>query len=190
VSVPLTLAPGESALLVQDAGVAAGPRAQRATAVAATLPPTGWNLSVRGHGPKAAVVQRDLGQVSLGDWREMDALARFAGEGEYRRTLQVTPAWLSSGQRVILDLGEVHDMATVSVNGQALPAAITGPFEVDITSALKPGANALSITIANTPNNAMIDPQAPGFKALKPVAAGLVGPVRLLLRPAPASVGS
>jgi hypothetical protein len=35
------------------------------------------------------------------------------------------------------------------------------------------------ISITNTPQNAMIDPKAPGYKMLEPVAAGLIGLVRV-----------
>ena len=80
---------------------------------------------------------------------------------------------------MLLDLGAVHDMATVTVNGRVLPPVITAPFRVDITRAVRAGDNDLAITVANTPQNAMIDPAAGGYKNLKPVAAGLVGPVAL-----------
>jgi len=83
------------------------------------------------------------------------------------------------GSRVMLNLGEVHDMATISVNGKQLPPLITAPFRVDVTDAVHPGANDLTIAVANTPQNAMFDPKIAGYKLLKPVAAGLVGPVTL-----------
>jgi len=40
---------------------------------------------------------------------------------------------------LMLDLGNVHDVATVNVNSTALACAATKPFRVAITSALKPG---------------------------------------------------
>ena len=109
----------------------------------------------------------------------MPQLAHFAGTGTYRRTIRVEAGWLKPGQRVMLDLGAVHDMAIVTVNGRTLPPAITAPFRIDVTKAVRAGDNDLAITVANTPQNAMIDPNAGGYKNLKPVPAGLVGPVTL-----------
>jgi hypothetical protein len=80
---------------------------------------------------------------------------------------------------VFLDLGKVHDMAVVTLNGRALPPAITAPYRVDLTSALRAGKNTLAIAVYNNPNNAMLDAKAAGFKLLQPVPAGLVGPVRV-----------
>jgi len=86
---------------------------------------------------------------------------------------------LSGGSHVVLDLGDVRDMATVIVNGRALRPAITTPFRVDLTAALKAGGNVLEIAVASTPQNAMVDPKAPGFKALVPAPEGLFGPVSI-----------
>ena len=101
----------------------------------------------------------------------------FAGIATYRRTVEVPAAWLSGGTHVVLDLGNVRDMATVTVNGRALRPVITTPFRVDLTSALKAGSNVLEIAVASTPQNAMVDPKAPGLKALVPTPEGLFGPV-------------
>ena len=142
------------------------------------LPVDGWSLSASGHSGREPFAA-SMGTVALGDWRSVPSLARFAGNGTYRRTIRVEAGWLKPGQRVMLDLGAVHDMATVTVNGRALPPAIAAPFRIDITQAVRAGDNDLSIAVANTPQNAMIDPNAGGYKNLKPVAAGLVGPVTL-----------
>lgn len=106
-------------------------------------------------------------------------MQNFAGTATYRRAVTVEAGWLQQGTRVVLDLGAVHDMATVSVNGRTLPPLIATPFRVDLTGLLRPGSNDLVVAINNTLQNAMLDPKAPGYKLLKPVPAGLVGPVTL-----------
>lgn len=174
----LPLAPGATALLVQDAATRASTAPATNVIASSPLPRDGWTLSIEGHVRRDAV-SRTMGTVSLGDWRDTPDLAAFSGIGSYRRSISVDPAWLRPGTRIALDLGEVHDMATVTVNGHALPPAITTPFRVDLTGMLRPGANDLTIAVANTPQNAMIDPKAPGYKLLKPVAGGLVGPLRI-----------
>jgi hypothetical protein len=176
--IDLPLAAGETALLVQDP--ATRPRTLRAPTVKTimTLPAAGWTLDIAGHEGRAPV-RRALGTVSLGDWQAMPNLKTFSGIGTYRHAVTLKPGTLAKGTRVILDLGTVHDMATVSVNGKQLPPAITAPFRVDLTGAVRPGTNELTIMVANTPQNAMVDPNAAAYKLLKPVPAGLIGPVVL-----------
>ena len=179
VRIALPLAAGESALLVLDpkssARDVAGPERIERIAV----PTTGWAFDASGHSGRQAF-NRSIEAMALGDWRSIDGLASFSGTGSYRRRIQVEPGWLTGGKRrIVLDLGAVHDMATVSVNGRALQPAISAPFRVDITDAVHAGANDLTIAIANTPQNAMIDPKLAGYKMLKPVPAGLVGPVTI-----------
>lgn len=178
VAVPLTLAAGESALLVLDP--AARPtRVAVPTVIGHQDVSSGWSLTVDGHAPRTTPLRRAIGPVELSDWRQIEGLAAFAGTGTYRRSVTVAAGWLGKGAHIVLDLGTVHDLATVTVNGHALPPAITTPFRVDVTAALRPGANAIAVAIATTPENAMIDPRAPGFKKLKSVPTGLIGPVTL-----------
>lgn len=73
-------------------------------------------------------------------------------------------------------------MATVSLNGRELTPLITTPYRVDITKLVRRGANELTVAIANTPNNAMLDPKASGLRNLTLVPAGLIGPVKLEAR--------
>jgi len=178
VRVTLPLAGGESALLVLDPATKPRQVPPAAKLGGALVPSTGWTLAVDGHDGRQPLV-RSFDAPGLVDWRSMPELAHFSGVGTYRRTFQVEPRWLSPGSKVVLDLGEVHDVATVTINGHSLPPLISRPFRLDVTRALRPGTNALTVEIANTPENAMIDPKASGYKLLKPVAAGLVGPVAI-----------
>jgi len=67
-----------------------------------------------------------------------------------------------SGQRVYLDLGTVHDMARVRLNGKDLGVVWCAPWRVDITEAVKAQGNVLEIEIANRwPNRLLGDQQAP-----------------------------
>lgn len=178
----LPLSAGESALLVIDPATTAQAVASPVTVQQAVLPASGWKFSAIGHSGRQAF-SRTIDAIALGDWRSIDGLASFSGTGTYSRQIQVEPRWLAGGkQKIILDLGAVHDMASVSVNGRALQPAVTAPFRVDITNAVRSGSNDLTIVIANTPQNAMIDPKLAGYKLLKSVPAGLVGPVTLEVR--------
>ncbi len=182
VRIPLPLAGGETALLVLDPSARPQGTTSPVSVQRVALPNEGWTLSVAGHSGRQAFSQ-PTAPATLGDWRSARSLASFSGVGTYRRTLQIEPAWLANGKpRIVLALGGVHDMATVSVNGRTLQPVITTPFEVDVTSVVHAGANDLTIAVANTPQNAMIDSKAAGYKMLKPVPAGLVGPVAIEVR--------
>ncbi|MCP1472116.1 hypothetical protein J3E64_003831 [Sphingobium sp. OAS761] len=177
--VPLNLPAGQSALLVLDSREAPHRVDDPATQESMTLPVDGWNLNVQGHAMRKPYAH-DLGTIALGDWRNVPELANFAGEGTYRRTVAIDGQLLGRGRKLFLELGEVHDMATVTLNGRTLPPAITRPFRIDITGVAKPGNNDLIVTVANVLENAMVDPKSPSYKSLRPVPAGLVGPLRIV----------
>jgi hypothetical protein len=82
-------------------------------------------------------------------------------------------------------------MAQVKLNGKDLGVLWTGPFQLEITDAVKPGANVLEITVANLwPNRLIGDQFLPAdkrvtwttwnpFKKETPLLeSGLLGPVR------------
>jgi hypothetical protein len=178
--VPLSLAPGESALLVVDPAGTPEQPSQHKTVGEQALPASGWSLHVNGHGVGGVPIVRKVTLPALTDFANVEGLSRFSGTATYRTSFRVDPAWRKVGTRVILDLGEVHDMATVSVNDRALPILIGPDWTVDISGAIRrSGKNQIEIIVANVPNNAMIDPKKPSFKDIKPVPAGLIGPVTL-----------
>jgi hypothetical protein len=128
----------------------------------------------------------------LRSWTEDDdtEVKYFSGAATYRT---VFAASRSNEQRpVILDLGRVEALATVTVNGQTFPTLWKPPYQVDITSALKSGTNELAVTVVNPWNNRLVGDQQPGvtnrmtFISHPSVSAktplqpsGLLGPVQL-----------
>ncbi len=93
-----------------------------------------------------------------------------------------------------LDLGNVKEIAEVTLNGQALGTLWKPPFSVDITRAAKPGKNQLEVQVTNLwPNRLIGDLNQPAdkrqtwsvitpFKKDSPLlASGLLGPVRLMV---------
>ncbi|MTV36293.1 glycosyl hydrolase [Duganella radicis] len=141
-----------------------------------------WTLQIDGHGQNGRAVQHSLTLDQLRDWRAIDGLADCSGQGTYRVDVTVPADWLKVGSKVMLDLGAVHDMAIVTTAGKQQLTLFAPPFEANITTMLRPGRNQLQIGIFNSPNNAMIDLKKPGLKNLKPQPAGLLGPVRLVLK--------
>jgi hypothetical protein len=117
----------------------------------------------------------------------------FSGKGTYSKTLEAPANWFAHGTTLWLDLGDVRNLAVVTVNGKQLPTAWHAPFRVDVTSALKPGANQISVTVINAWINRLIgdlQPDAkikytfstwPAYRKDSPlVASGLIGPVTIL----------
>lgn len=179
--VPLSLAPGESALLILDPKTQAASIPASTTVASMTLPLDGWRLQANGHVQRQPY-SRDFTSIGLKDWRQVPELDGFAGTGTYKRTINVDAGWLTKGTSVMLDLGEVHDVATVTVNGQTLPPLIGAPFRVEVTKLVRAGKNDISVAIANVPQNALVDPKDNIYKKLKPVPAGWVGPAKLETR--------
>ena len=116
----------------------------------------------------------------------------FSGTATYIKDVQAPPAWFRPGARLLLDLGKVKEIAEVSVNGKPVGLAWRSPFRVDVTDALKPGANRLEVRLTNLWANRMIGDAQPGvekpytFSLFKPytkdsplLESGLLGPVSL-----------
>jgi hypothetical protein len=115
----------------------------------------------------------------------------FSGEMTYSLSFRL-PKGYRKGHPLWLDLGAVHDLAEVTVNGKATGGAWHAPYRVDIAGAVKAGQNQLSIRVANTWVNRLIGDAQPGATRkvswtaepsylpdapLRP--SGLVGPVTL-----------
>jgi len=132
---------------------------------------------------------------ALSSWSESTdpGIKYFSGTATYTASFDASANWIASGARLWLDLGNVKNLAEVTVNGQPLGIVWKTPFRVDATAALKPGANTLEIKVANLWVNRLIGDKQPGatktytytavefYKADSPLLpSGLLGPVRIL----------
>jgi hypothetical protein len=85
----------------------------------------------------------------------------------------------------------VKNIATVTLNGTTLGTVWTAPWRIDISAALKPGVNKLSIAVSNCwPNRLIGDAALPVAKRLTRtniefkkdaplLPSGLLGPVSI-----------
>jgi len=116
----------------------------------------------------------------------------FSGAGTYTQTVQASADWFKKGAKLWIDLGDVKNLAEVTVNGKSLGIVWHTPYRVDATSVLKPGANEIAIKVINAWVNRLIGDQQPDatvkytFADVKPYKAnssllpsGLLGSVRL-----------
>jgi len=149
-----------------------------------------WNVSFpAGRGAPASVTLD-----TLSSWSDSQdkGVKYFSGAGTYTKTIQASADWFKPGARLWIDLGDVKNLAEVTVNGKSLGVVWHAPYRMDVTSALKPGANEVMIKVTNSWVNRLIGDQQPDattkytFADVKPYRAnspllpsGLLGPVKL-----------
>jgi len=100
----------------------------------------------------------------------------FSGMATYTKAVQAPAAWFKPGAEIWLDLGSVANIAEVAVNGKPVAAAWRKPFRVNLTGALKAGANTLEVKVANVWVNRIIGDQDPAPR--RSLRFSPTGPIR------------
>ena len=101
---------------------------------------------------------------TLVDWSKQkdDALKYFSGTARYEKTIHIANADLGAGKRIQVDLGELHDIAELEINGQNAGVLWAPPYMTDITPYLRAGTNKLVVIVTNNWANRLIgDEQYP-----------------------------
>lgn len=80
----------------------------------------------------------------------------FAGTATYTKTVKISKKEFAKGKRIVLDLGEMNDLAQVKINGIDKGTLWYPPYKVDITDALKNGENVIEIAVTNNWANRLI----------------------------------
>jgi hypothetical protein len=134
------------------------PATQAASAPLPASAPAPAPLAVEGSWELSFARGQSLPCPALVSWTksEQPAIKYFSGTATYRKTVMVPAAFLNSGRPVWLDLGVVKELARVKVNGTDCGVAWHAPFRLEVTPALKAGANTLEIEITNTWANRLI----------------------------------
>ena len=131
----------------------------------------------------------------LSPWNESSdtGVKYYSGTGTYHVSIDGKSEWLVRRTRLWLDLGDVANLAHVTLNGKDIGAVWHAPFRWDITGKLKIGANDLTIQVTNAWVNRLIGDQQPGatqytyadihpYKADSPLqTSGLLGPVTIVV---------
>ena len=140
---------------------------------------------------------------ALVDWtlRPEHGIRHYSGTATYMKTVRLSSATSGEG-RLCIDLGDVKNVADVTVNGRVLGTAWTSPFRLEIPRDAIGSDPALplrlEIRVTNLwPNRLIADSALPAAKRLartninpyKPdsplLPSGLLGPVKLLLERRP-----
>jgi hypothetical protein len=189
-TVPLELEPWESVFVVF----------RRTTPATARTVPLGTKKDLATFdGPWKVAFQRGRGAPDsisfdkLSSWSDNSdpALKYFSGTATYTKAFNVSGEWLAKHPQLWIDLGDVRNMAEVSVNGKKLGTLWHAPYRIDTTSAVKKGTNELVLKVTNAWVNRLIGDEQPGavriaFTDVKPYRAdspllpsGLLGPVSM-----------
>ena len=130
---------------------------------------------------------------SLRPWNDSEDpfLRFFSGTATYRTSFRLDRDQITS--RLVLDLGQVVNMAHVYVNGKDLGLLWKEPFRTDISEALVEGDNILEIKVTNSWGNRLIgDSALPAVERSAKTSwefyspddplptSGLLAPVRIL----------
>ncbi len=131
-----------------------------------------WTVSFRsGRGAPESITLDTL--VLLSKHPE-DGVRFFSGTATYSRTFKTGA--VRRGDRYVLTLGDVFNMARVRVNGVDCGLTWKRPFEVDITSAVRSGRNTLEIDVTDTWANRIIGDTCPGADPVTWVSPNLFSP--------------
>lgn len=192
VRLPLHIDPYGSILLVFDPETKSHSASTDISFVAeptiqVALGQNGWKFHGVGIGPGSKSETIDLKLKELRDWTNNDQLKNFSGRGQYTTTFFVPDSLIGADHRIVLDLGDVEDVAEVSINGSSLPALILRPYRADVTQLLHLGDNTIQITVVNTLYNALsakgedlnYSPETTNTPNGL-MSSGLIGPVRLV----------
>lgn len=115
--------------------------------------------------------QKDRGAPETATFTELQSWSEnsnanikyFSGTASYTNSLKISSKQLKSG-RLILDLGDVKNIAEVFVNVQNAGTLWKKPFKLDITDMLKKGQNSIEIKVTNLWVNRLIGDAQPDTK--------------------------
>jgi hypothetical protein len=106
--------------------------------------------------------------AALAPWNRHadEGIRYYSGAAVYRKTFDFA-ATATRRAPLFLDLGAVHKLARVNLNGEDLGIVWTAPFRVEVSGRLRPTGNVLEVTVVNTWVNRLIGDQQPANKDVR-----------------------
>lgn len=164
----LSLAPYESRVFVFREGTATGTEPKQPAARLLADVSAGWTVRFAGD-------KNEVKLDHLQSWTELAGRKNFSGEAVYTKTITISAADLKNS-KILLDFGAgspttdprpagsngvralldppLREAAIVTINGQRIGSLWHAPYRLDVSKALKPGANAVEVRVYNTAINA------------------------------------
>lgn len=96
--------------------------------------------------------------ASLTDHPHYD-IRHYSGTTMYQAQVRLKKSFFVKNQLAILDLGAVHDLAAIFINGDSIATLWKPPYTIDVTKYLRPGNNVLEIKVINTWHNRVVGDQ-------------------------------
>ena len=95
---------------------------------------------------------------TLSSWTEQadDDVKYYSGTAAYTTDFIIPKAMLSKQTRLLLDLGDVHNLVEVWLNDQHVGVLWKPPFSIDVTHAARIANNKLRLEVTNTWRNRLI----------------------------------
>jgi len=125
-----------------------------------TVPIAGpWTLSF----PQGWGAPKQIQLDHLASWTSFEdpGIRYFSGTATYRTKLNMTASQLAADHWLRLNLGEVHDVAAVRINGQPAQILWKSPYSLSVGKDLHPGENIIEIDVTNLwPNRLIGDAQS------------------------------
>ncbi|MCC5928646.1 MAG: hypothetical protein JJU28_05315 [Cyclobacteriaceae bacterium] len=116
-----------------------------------------WRLSFsKGWGTPLQINMPEL--ASLTSHPHYD-IKHYSGTTTYRTRFHLKKSFFVKNQVVILDLGEVNDLAVLLINGDSVATLWKPPYAFEVTNFLKPGKNDLEIKVINVWHNRVVGDQ-------------------------------
>lgn len=160
--VRMTLQPHESIFVVVPAAMPESPIAKEKSIISETRHNIegSWQVEFR---PKLQpTFERTFDTLTDFSTASDPTLKYFSGTAIYRKKITVTDAQLKDGNRIVMDFGRLHDIASLRVNGNAVMVLWYPPFTADITEHLRAGENEIELAVTNNWANRLIgDEQHP-----------------------------
>jgi hypothetical protein len=88
--------------------------------------------------------------------RPEEHIKYYSGTALYRTDFQMPPEMLHKDKQVLIDLGTVHELAEIRLNGKVVSTLWKPPFVAEITRAVRAGKNQLEVAVTNTWRNRLI----------------------------------
>jgi hypothetical protein len=147
-SVPLDFAPGQSFFVVfRKAGKTPMETGDNFTETQLLAELAGsWRVSfdAKWGGPESPALFDKLENWAQ---RPEEGIRHYSGKATYRKTFTLSND--PKGRRTYLDLGKVKELAEVRLNGKVLGVIWCAPWRIEITDAIRTGANDLELVVAN-----------------------------------------
>jgi hypothetical protein len=162
---------------------------------------------------------RTVHMAHLHSWTANEETLFYSGHAIYEKTVNVPASFFASKGKIVLDFGPgtpvepglnettgmrallespVHESAVVFVNGKRAGTIWRPPYELDVTSYLREGANLFRFIVGNLAINEMAGRALPdyhllnmrygdrfvpqGMQDVKPLPSGIVGSIHLVSR--------